>query len=193
MVGFKEVSTLYLDDPDFGEVWKACTELVTLDKIKRLNFMLQDSMLFKGRQLCIPRSSMRENLIKEKHSGGLAGHSGRHNTISFVAKNYYWPQSQQDVKKFVQSCRVYQMAKGVKQNIGLYQPSTIPEKPWEDVNMDFVLRLPRTQCGHDSIFVFVGMFSKMEHFILCKKTSDVVHVVELFFREVVRLHGLPKV
>ena len=92
MVGFKGLSTLYPNDPNFGEVWKACTEPITPDRINWLDFMIQDSMLFKGSQLCIPRSSMRENLIKEKHSGGLAGHFGRDNTISLVAKNYYWPQ-----------------------------------------------------------------------------------------------------
>lgn len=84
------------------------------------------------------------------------------------------------------------MEKGRKKNIGLYQPLHVPEKAWEDVSMDFFLHLPRRQCGHNSIFMVVERFLKMAHLIPYKKTSDDVHVAELFFREVERLHGFPK-
>ena len=76
VVGFDELKNLYLEDHDFPKVWKACKEPVTIDKTRSLDYLIQDGMLFKGIQLCIPRSSMRENLIKEKHSGGMARHFG---------------------------------------------------------------------------------------------------------------------
>jgi hypothetical protein len=135
---------------------------------------------------------MRENLLKEKHSGGLAGHFGHDKTFVQLNSLYYWPSMRLNAKKFVHRCRIFQHAKGERQNKGLYQPLSIPESPWDTVRMYFVLGMSRTERVFDSIFMVVERFSTMEHFISFQKTSDATHIANLFFREVVRLHGLPK-
>jgi hypothetical protein len=191
-LGFDNLKEMYRDDPDFKEAYEASENPVLRDRSQWTEYMIQDGLLFRGNQLCIPKCSMRENLLKEKHSGGLVGHFGHDKTFSKLNGSYFWPGMRTDVKKFVDRCRICQHTKGKRQNTGLYQPLPIPERSWDAVSMDFILGLPRTQRGYDSIFVVVDRFSKMAHFIPCQKTSDATHIANLFFKEVVRLHGLPR-
>jgi len=86
---------------------------------------------------------MRENLSKEKQSGGLAAHFGPDKTFSQRSAFYFWPSMQIDVKKFVEGCRVCQYEKGRRQNVGLYKPFPILDQPWDSVSMDFVLGFPK--------------------------------------------------
>ena len=80
----------------------------------------------------------------------------------------------------------------MSQNTSLYTSITIPKKTWNNINMDFVLGLPKTMEGYDSIFFVVDIFSKMKNFIPCMKTFDAMQVSNIFFKEIVRLHGLPQ-
>jgi hypothetical protein len=134
--------------------------------------MIQEGLLFRGNQLCILNCSMRENLLKEKHDRGLAGHFGHDKTFTKLSESYFFPGMRSEVKRFVDRYRICQHSKGRKQNAGFYQPLHIPENPWDEISVDFILGLPRTQRGCDSIFVVVDRFSKMAHFIPCQKTSD---------------------
>jgi hypothetical protein len=191
-LGFENLRDMYVGDADFGEAYEAAENPVLRDRSPWIEYMIQEGLLFRGNQLCIPNCSMMENLLKEKHSGGLAGHFGHNKTFAKLSESYFWSGMRVDVKKFVDRCRIFQHSKGRKQNAGFYQPLPIPDRPWEAISMDFVLGLPRTQRGVDSMFVVVDRFSKMTHFIPCQKTSDATHIANLFFKEIVRLHGLPR-
>ncbi|XP_071694409.1 uncharacterized protein [Rutidosis leptorrhynchoides] len=93
-----------------------------------------------------------------------------------------------DVKVIINRCATCFQSKSAFHK-GIYTPLPVPNQPWEDLSMDFIVALPRIQRGKDSIMV-VDRFSKMAHF--CNKTNDATIVAALFFKEIVRLHGVLK-
>jgi hypothetical protein len=96
-----------------------------------------------------------------------------------------------DVGRLVNSCGVCQRSKWGSSNAGLYLPLPVPSKPWEHVSMDFVMGLPLTSRRSDSIMVVVDRFSKMAHFVACKKVHDAFSIAGLYFKNIYKLHGLP--
>lgn len=74
---------------------------------------------------------------------------------------------------------------------GLYTRLSIPNAPCVTISIDFVLCLPKIR-HKDSIVVVVERFSKIAHFIHCAKVNDVTQTADLFFKEVVHLHEMPK-
>ncbi|XP_057247395.1 uncharacterized protein LOC130589818 [Beta vulgaris subsp. vulgaris] len=75
---------------------------------------------------------------------------------------------------------------------GPLQPLPVPEWKWESVSMDFVVGLPRSRKGNDSIWVTVDRLTKTSRFIAMKSTWSMKQMVESYVREIVRLHGVPR-
>ena len=184
--GLETIKDQYAIDPDFKEVLLHCKEGKGWNK-----FIVSDGFVFRANKLCIPASSVRLLLLQEAHGGGLMGHFGVKKTEDILAAHFFWPRMRRDVERFVARCTTCQKAKSRVNPHGLYLPLPVPSAPWEDISMDFVLGLPRTRKGRDSVFVVVDRFSKMAHFIPCHKTDNATHIADLFFQEVVRLHGVP--
>ena len=75
---------------------------------------------------------------------------------------------------------------------GLLQPLSIPSWKWDDISMDFIVGLPTTKKGHDSIWVIVDRLTKSAHFIPVKERYRPHHYARLYIAQIVRLHGVPK-
>jgi hypothetical protein len=68
----------------------------------------------------------------------------------------------------------------------------VPEWKWEEIDMDFIVGLSRTQSGYDSIWVIVDRLTKVAHFIPVKTTYSGPQLAELYMSRIVCLHGVPK-
>lgn len=91
-IGISVMKNMYVVDEDFKEIYKACTEPGERYHVDFSDFLIQDGLLFKGWQLCIPKFSMRTNIIKEKHSRAMACHFGLDKTLELVRRHYFWPK-----------------------------------------------------------------------------------------------------
>ena len=148
-LSFDHIKELYPRDVDFSSILSECHQGAYKD------FYLLNQYLFKGKRLCIPQGSLRASLIREAHEGGLMGHFGPNKTLEVLKEHFYWPHMRKHVDRHCKGCIACMKAKSRVQPHGLYTPLPIPSKPWVDISMDFVLGLPRTKKGRDSIFVVV--------------------------------------
>ena len=57
--------------------------------------------------------------------------------------------------------------------------------------MDFVVNLPRTQIGHDAIWLIMDRLTKLAHFLEICNTFSLERLVRLYINEIVKLHGVP--
>jgi hypothetical protein len=106
---------------------------------------------------------------------------------------FWWKDMKSDIAAYVARCDICQRVKAEhKRPAGLLQPLDIPVWKWEDISMDFIVGLPRSQKGHDSIWVIVDRLTKVAHFILVKIAYTADKLADLYIDNILHLHGAPK-
>ena len=98
-----------------------------------------------------------------------------------------------EVAQYVSECDICKRVKASHlRPADLLQPLTIPSEKWEDISMDFIVGLPKTAKGYDSIWVVVDRLTKSAHFIQVKTGYKSHQYAELYIARVVSLQGVPK-
>jgi IS30 family transposase len=99
----------------------------------------------------------------------------------------------EDVAGYVARCDTCQRVKAEHQRpAGLLQQLEIPTWKWDDINMDFIVGLPCTQKGNDSIWVIVDRLTKVAHFLSVKTNYSMSRLAELYVDNILKLHGAPR-
>nr|GFB76799.1 reverse transcriptase [Tanacetum cinerariifolium] len=117
-------------------------------------------------RLVVPNdASLREALLTEAHNSPFSIHPVSTKMYHDLKQHFWWGGMKRDVATFVSRCLICQQVKIEHQRAsGLLQPLNIPVWKWDEISMDFVTGLLRTQRRHDAIWIVVDRLTKSAHF-----------------------------
>ena len=180
----EEIKINYLKD-------KVCKNLL---KNCKKPFHLENGLIMRGEQIYIPlNKKIMTEILKEAHDIPISGHMGINKTLEKINRKYYWPKMHRHIQYYINTCMKCQENKSSNQlPMGLLQSLPIPERRWQQITMDFIVQLPMTKNGNDSIIVIVDKLSKMACYIPTTVNVTAQQVAKLVFENIVRHHGVPE-
>ncbi|KAL2089934.1 hypothetical protein ACEWY4_014622 [Coilia grayii] len=166
---------------------------LTWDVERQVQRALQDqpgpSAYPEGR-LYVPET-LRSQVLQWGHDSLLACHPGATRTSHHIARRFWCPTMEREVREYVQACPVCNCNKtSNRPPAGLLQPLPVPSRPWSHISLDFVTGLPVSE-GNTVILTVVDRFSKMAHFIPLPKLPSAKETAQAVQLHVFRLHGIP--
>ncbi len=135
----------------------------TIRKPKNMAYTLDDGVLCYDIKVCIDNFEyFRVHILYDCHNTPIVSHPMFHKTYMFVKKIKNLASGiKRDIHEYVKRCYMCQISKVEQVNtLRLLQHLIISNSKWESMSMDFIMRLPRNQCGHDRIFMVEYRFNK---------------------------------
>lgn len=156
----------------------------------------QDSegvLWFKNR-LVVPKNlELRKQILDEAHLSRYSIHPGSNKMYQDLKQRFWWTRMKREIAKYVSECDICKRVKASHfRSAGPLQPLSIPSWKWEDISMDFIVGLPKTSKGYDSIWVIVDRLTKSAHFLPVRTRYKTPQYAELYIARIVSLHGVPK-
>jgi transposase InsO family protein len=186
-------------DPQTKAVLERLAACEVIPPARQYAWELKDGLLWRvgpggGRRLFLPADSeLQLRVLQQFHDEPTAGHRGYTKTLQGIRRFYDWAGIHAVVQQYCSECPQCQANKASNQKpAGQAQPLPIPERPWEQISMDFIMDLPASgKLKYTAVAVVVDRFSKMAVFFPCHTTSSAPEVAELFIERVQSYYGVP--
>jgi hypothetical protein len=151
----------------------------------------EEGTLWLRDHICVPQSNeIRDLILKEAHDSQYSILPSCMKMYKDLKVRFWWEKIWEDIAEYVTRCDTCQRGKAEHQRpAGLLQSLEILVRKWEDISMDFIVGLPHTQKGNDSIWVIVDRFTKVAHFIPMKTTFETHMLPKLYINNILKLHG----
>jgi hypothetical protein len=180
-----EIMEAQIEDEKIKETWQHIEENKTSD------FSMDDhGTLWLGKWICVPNlKAIRELILQEAHDSAYSIHPGSTKMYEDLKSRYWWYDMKKDIAEYVSLCGTWQRVKAEHLRLaGLLRPLKILEQKWEEIGMDFIVGLPHTQTGYNSIWIIVDRLTKVSHFIPVKMMYSRAMLTELYMSQIVCLH-----
>ncbi|WVZ84885.1 hypothetical protein U9M48_031857 [Paspalum notatum var. saurae] len=158
-----------------------------IDDKKKACFKLdEEGVLWFKNRLVVPKDmELRKKILDEAHTSMFTLHPGSNKMYQDLKQKFWWTRMKWEIAKYVSECDVCQRVKADHlKPASMLQPLAVPAWKWEDIHMDFIVGLPHTQKGHDSIWVIIDRFTKSAHFIPVKTTYRAKQYAELYISRI---------
>ena len=157
-----------------------------------------DGLVYWYGLLYVPQR-LRNDVITKHHDYPMEGHQGVHKTVEKIQRNYYWPQMRRAVERYIRNCEQCLRNQPARhQPYGKMQEMESPTRPFEEITMDFIGPLPRSEdpfykgMWYDSILVNVDRLTKYIHLEPTRTDSTAEQTAYLVNKSVIANHGVPK-
>ena len=188
----EQMTKAYHNDPQVIEIFQALRTGAQRNRtLSLVDCRSVNNKLFYQDWLYVPdNEELCLRIIQGSHDTPAAGHPGRERTFELFTQKFFSPSMRKDIERFVANCHTCRRTNPPRHaSHETLLPLPVPDRPWQDILMDFVVGRPKSK-GFDAIWVVVDRLSKQWHFAPCMTTIDEQGLATLFIDDMFRLHGL---
>nr|GFB27981.1 reverse transcriptase domain-containing protein [Tanacetum cinerariifolium] len=137
-------------------------------------------------------SDLRTVIMHESHKSKYSIHPGSDKMYQDMKKLYWWPNMKANITTYFRKCLTCAKVKAKHQRpSGLLVQPEIPVWKWDNITMNFVTKLPKSQQGYDTIWVIIDRLTKSAIFAPMREIDPLKKLAKLYLKEVVARHGIP--